>query len=159
MTLKNIPKIKAIALFFLSLVCLSYGVRYYYLSYIKYSDLEVKLIQIHSQMDKDLSQESLKEMGHFGAGLTIRNSYDLWSETSELNKLFTKYGVDHPDDMSGMIMETYIRSKKGVPFNLDRLIRLNQGFYKAKDKHKYMKKFEKEYYRYKHYSEKNNNEK
>ena len=100
-------------------------------------------------MEADLPEDALNRPKHFGAGLFIRNNYNLWSEKSELNKLFKKYGVDHPDDMSGLIMETYLRAKNGHPFKLDQLIKLNQGFYKSKDKKKYMKKLIKEYYIYK----------
>jgi len=89
--------------------------------------------------------DMLNKLDHFGAGLNIRNSYNLWSEDSETKKLFKKFGVEHPDDMSGIIMEMFLRAQKNIPFELHRLIELQAGCYKAEDKVKCLKRMEKEF--------------
>lgn len=125
--------------------------KYHYLNHIKYAGLENIIHRIHIEMRQDFSQETIEASEHFGIGLNIRNRYNLWSEESEIRKQFIKYGVHHPDDMSGIIMETYLRSQKGIPFRLHRLIDLYTGFYESEDIGKYLKKMEKELYTFKKY--------
>jgi hypothetical protein len=126
----------------------AYGLNYYYLNHVKYAELEGVLHQIHNDMNAEIPKESLKEMDHFGVGMGIRNGLNLWSEESEIRKIFKNHGVSHPDDMSGIIMETYLRAQKGIPFKLHRLIELQSGFYEAKDKTEYSKKLVKEFLTY-----------
>jgi len=78
--------------------------------------------------------------------MAIRNSYGLWKEDTKIRKDFKNAGVTHPDDMSGLLMETYIRSKKGVPFKLHRLISLQADVYKHNHDRKYLTKMVDEFY-------------
>jgi len=59
--------------------------------------------------------------------------------------------VTHPDDMSSLIMETYIRAKKRVPFKLHRLIKLQQAVYDSKNKQEPLKRLVNEFYIYEQY--------
>ncbi len=44
---------------------------------------------------------------HFGLGMWIRNNWGLWKHTSGLALFFDSVGVRHPDEMSGIILETF----------------------------------------------------
>jgi hypothetical protein len=48
---------------------------------------------------------------HFGLGLWIRNNWGLWSG-SRLQTYFKNKGFNHPDDMSGFILDTYYKYLK-----------------------------------------------
>ncbi|MBI5639792.1 MAG: hypothetical protein HZA17_05135 [Nitrospirae bacterium] len=126
---------------------------HYYINHIKYRELEQRLIQIHSEMRRDIPEESWGKMEHFGVGLSIRNYYNLWDEKSELRQLFEKNGVFHPDDMAALIMETFVRAQRGVHFRLHRLIQLQSDVYKAKDNQAYLMKMADEFLIYKNYKE------
>lgn len=69
------------------------------------------------ELDKQLSEINKKEMKaepnrdamiayHHGLGTWIRNNWGLW-RGSRLQKYFTDKGIEHPDDMSGVILEYY----------------------------------------------------
>jgi hypothetical protein len=66
------------------------------------------------QMLSDTLKQSLRhpdpEYGlarfHFSLGLWMRNNWQLWGG-SRLQQYFEKLGVNHPDDMSGIILRTY----------------------------------------------------
>lgn len=150
--MKNQTKYLAI-LSLLVIIGLLIGSKYHFdrNNQIKYANLEKEIRKIHQQMEADLPKESLEKAEHFGAGLSIRNSYNLWKKNTPVRNEFEKVGVTHPDDMSGIIMETYIREKRGVPFNLHRLTKLSSGFYEAKDKQEYLKKLANEFYIYEQY--------
>lgn len=55
---------------------------------------------------------------HFGLGMWIRNEWGLWSK-SRLAKWFNAQGVWHPDDMSGIILTSYLRHLHNKPIALD----------------------------------------
>lgn len=69
------------------------------------------------QLDKELPEVVRNEMKkldrrdemikyHHGLGTWIRNNWGLWGG-SRLQKYFTDRGVDHPDEMSGVILSFY----------------------------------------------------
>ena len=137
---------------FVMFISLMFGVRQYYLEHVKYAALETELKKIHRQMEADFPKDLIEKAQHFGIGISIRNTYGLWgSEQSPLKQELQIAGVTHPDDMSSIIMETYIRAKKGVPFKLYRLIKLQQAFYESKDKQEPLKKLADEFYIYEQY--------
>ncbi|UOQ53845.1 DUF6794 domain-containing protein [Hymenobacter cellulosivorans] len=49
---------------------------------------------------------------HFGLGLWMRNSWQLWGG-SRLQQYFEAKGVTHPDDMSGILLDTYSQYLNG----------------------------------------------
>ena len=55
---------------------------------------------------------------HFGLGMWIRNNWGLWGG-SRLAKWFNNIGINHPDDMSGIILHSYWRYLNSRPIELD----------------------------------------
>jgi len=66
---------------------------------------------------------------HFGAGLSIRNNWELWAGTSKLSKYFRDLGIYHPDDMSSIILISLHRKLNGVEIDLDSQIRYYKEFW------------------------------
>jgi hypothetical protein len=47
---------------------------------------------------------------HFGLGMLLRNEWSLWEKETILVKWFKEnYGVDHADDISGLILDCLYR--------------------------------------------------
>jgi hypothetical protein len=55
---------------------------------------------------------------HFGIGRWIRNEWRLSNE-SPLARHFSALGVDHPDDMSGIILRSFWRRLNGRPLEVE----------------------------------------
>jgi hypothetical protein len=55
---------------------------------------------------------------HFTAGLAMRNGWGLWTN-SPLAQHLKSFGIQHPDDMSGAILETLWCRLHGQPFRLE----------------------------------------
>ena len=55
---------------------------------------------------------------HFGLGMWLRNNWGLW-RGSILQTYFAGLGLDHPDDMSGVILDSFWRSLNGKPLDLE----------------------------------------
>jgi hypothetical protein len=115
----------------LVIACTLVAADYYYKNNFKYKELEERLVEIHAEMRADLPEQDWGKMEHFGLGMSIRNHYNLWDGDSDLNNLFKANGVFHPDTMSSIIMETFVRANKGVPFRLHKLILLQAEFYET----------------------------
>ena len=57
---------------------------------------------------------------HHGTGMGIRNAWKLWAEEkNSLVKYFNSIGIDHPDDMSSIILTSFHRQLNNVDINLD----------------------------------------
>ncbi len=54
---------------------------------------------------------------HMGLGISIRNSWGLWAG-GPLAKHMQELGFTHPDDMSGVILETFWCKRHGKDFRL-----------------------------------------
>jgi len=59
---------------------------------------------------------------HHTTGRKIRNDYDIWNKESELHKWFNSIGINHPDDMSGIILITFHRILNRKPVKLKKQI-------------------------------------
>ena len=66
---------------------------------------------------------------HHGLGTWLRNNWGLW-EGSRLSKWFNEKGIRHPDDMSGIIFDSFWRHLNGHPIRLDEQIKRYQGYWK-----------------------------
>ncbi len=55
---------------------------------------------------------------HHGLGMWMRNTWGLWGN-SELKKFFTKNGVEHPDDMSSIILTSYHQYLNNKPIDFE----------------------------------------
>jgi hypothetical protein len=73
-------------------------------------------------------QEFLGEY-HFGTGMSIRNNWKLWAGTSELSKYFRDLGINHPDDMSGIILRSLHRKLNEKPIELEKQIKYYQDYW------------------------------
>ena len=56
---------------------------------------------------------------HMGLGRNLRNNWGLWS-ASRLREYFLDLGVTHPDNMSGIILDSYHRYLNGKDIDLDK---------------------------------------
>ena len=66
---------------------------------------------------------------HFGLGMWMRNNWGLWSG-SRLAQYFNQIGIQHPDDMSGIILDSYWRKLHGKPIDLEGQVRYYQDYWK-----------------------------
>jgi len=95
---------------------------HYYKNNFEYNELENRLTEIHTEIDGQIPVDKLEVTDIFMAGIYIRNTYNLRDDNSELRALFIQNGVSHPDNMSTLILETFIRAKRDMPFQLHKLI-------------------------------------
>ncbi|MFC1610377.1 DUF6794 domain-containing protein [Myxococcota bacterium] len=65
---------------------------------------------------------------HFGLGMWMRNNWGLW-KGSRLARYFNGLGIRHPDDMSGIILESYMRRLKGEPIELEKQVAHYQEYW------------------------------
>lgn len=57
---------------------------------------------------------------HFGLGMDLRNMWGLWGGESTLKQwLKENLGVWHPDDMSGILLDSLWRTLHGFPLDLE----------------------------------------
>ncbi|MEO1054375.1 MAG: DUF6794 domain-containing protein [Bacteroidota bacterium] len=80
-----------------------------------------------------LSDEDFAGRSHFGLGLWMRNNWSLWGG-SRLSKYFNDLGIHHPDDMSGIILDSYHRQLTGKKIELKKQIKYYQGYWKEAEK-------------------------
>ena len=75
------------------------------------SDLGQLSLDNKSDFDEMISgtEDSFNAMCHFGIGMWIRNNWGLWKEEGPLYEYFKSIGINHPDDMSGIIFTTFYR--------------------------------------------------
>jgi len=73
---------------------------------------------------------------HHTLGRSMRNTWNLW-EDSVLHKWFKNRGIFHADDMSGIIMDSFVRHLKGEPIDFDGQVKFYQDYWeKMKSKPK-----------------------
>jgi hypothetical protein len=67
------------------------------------------------------SEQEFAGRVHMGFGMWMRNNWQLWGG-SRLSKYFNDLGVFHPDDMSGIILDSYHRYLTGKEIKLQKQI-------------------------------------
>ncbi len=67
---------------------------------------------------------------HRGLGTWLRNNWGLW-KGSRLSEYFHQLGIRHPDDMSGIIFDSYWRKLHGSPIELEDQVRHYQDYWKS----------------------------
>ena len=92
-----------------------------------------------TQLEKILSKETVVKMKngpekdmihyHHGLGMWLRNKWGLW-KGSRLSKWFNDKGIFQPDNMSGIILDSFWRHLNGKPLNPDEQIKHYQDFWK-----------------------------
>lgn len=65
---------------------------------------------------------------HFGLGLWMRNNWGLW-RGSHLSEYFNQLGVHHPDDMSGIILDSYWRKLHGRALDIEGQVRYYNDYW------------------------------
>lgn len=100
-------------------------------------DLEECFTQIDRILPDSIKQARLTQTEdqfssrmHMGLGLWIRNNWGLW-KGSRLSKYFNEKGINHPDDMSGIILDSYYRKKAGKEIKLEEQIIFYQNYWKV----------------------------
>lgn len=76
-----------------------------------------------------LQNETGMNQYHHGLGTWLRNNWALWAG-SRLSLYFNDLGIFHPDDMSGIILDSYYRYRHKLPINLDEQIKYYQDYWK-----------------------------
>ena len=71
---------------------------------VEFSDFEESMLKTESMFLKDT---------HQGLGTWIRNTWGLWAADSRLWRDLKERGLDHPDDMSNMILICFYRDYHG----------------------------------------------
>ena len=74
---------------------------------------------------------------HHTAGRIMRNKWKLWGD-SELEQWFQSIGIWHPDDMSSIILDSFVSLIRGEPINLEEQVKFYQDYWKRikeKEKH------------------------
>ncbi len=103
-------------------------------------DLEDCFKQIDSFWDdstkvevKQWKEDELSSRAHLGFGMWMRNNWQLWGG-SRLSKYFNDLGIYHPDDMSGIILDSYHRYLTGNDIKLEEQIKYYQDYWKKANK-------------------------
>jgi hypothetical protein len=68
---------------------------------------------------------------HFGLGLWLRNNWGLWSGSRLATYLHDSLGLRHPDDMSGLLLDTYWRSLNGRPLEVAREVAAYDAYWRV----------------------------
>lgn len=96
---------------------------------------------------KNLTENEFSGRLHLGFGMWMRNNWQLLGG-SRLSKYFNDKGVYHPDDMSGIILDSYLRNLNEHEIKLEEQIKYYQHYWeKSKTSEKERK--EKEFSEYK----------
>jgi len=66
---------------------------------------------------------------HFSLGLWMRNNWGLWGG-SRLAKWFNAQGINHPDDMSGIVLCSFWRHLNSKPIKLDEQVKYYKEYWK-----------------------------
>ena len=68
--------------------------------------LDTMLSAKNIQLIRSLPERDAMSQFHFGLGMWLRNNWGLWGG-SRLQQYFLQRGVEHPDNMSGILLEYY----------------------------------------------------
>ncbi|MDD2797923.1 MAG: hypothetical protein PHV20_04960 [Bacteroidales bacterium] len=98
-------------------------------------DLEDCFVQINSFWNdstkiqvKNWEEREFAGKVHLGFGMWMRNNWQLWGG-SRLSKYFNDLGIYHPDDMSGIILDSYHRHLNDKEIQLEEQIKYYQNYW------------------------------
>jgi len=100
------------------------------------TNLEESFIELekmlHPELVNEMRQGTEEDMirYHHGLGTWIRNNWGLWGG-SQLAKYFNSSGIYHPDDMSGIILDSFWRHMNGKPLAIEEKIQRSQAYWRA----------------------------
>lgn len=100
------------------------------------TDLDDALTRLDSLLGPDQaeqvrsmdSEDEFSASAHFGLEMWLRNNWGLWGG-SRLAAYFNEIGVYHPDDMSGIILDSYYRRLHGQPIRLEEQVAYYQAYW------------------------------
>jgi hypothetical protein len=111
-------------------------------------DLEDCFVQINSFWNdstkikvKNWEEKEFAGKVHFGFGMWMRNNWRLWGG-SRLSKYFNDLGVYHPDEMSGIILDSYHRHLNNKEIKLEEQIKYYQDYWENSKKEELSRKQE-----------------
>jgi len=102
------------------------------------NDCFVELKKIVSPEDLEKIKDEKEDdmvLYHGGLGMHLRNDWGLWAG-SRLSEWFNKQGIEHPDDMSGIILDSFWRHLNSQPVLLNAQVEYYQKFWKEQEKKK-----------------------
>jgi len=79
--------------------------------------------------------ESTMDLFHHSIGQWMRNNWGLWTG-SRLSKWFNERGIEHADDMSGIILTSFWRRLHDVPLDLANQIDFYQDYWEKQQPNK-----------------------
>jgi len=98
-----------------------------------------------SELDKLLTENNREQFGstlpsayHMSLGTNLRNRWGLWT-SSRLREYFLDLGVTHPDDMSSIILNSYLQYVNGNEVDMER--QLSRYYLKPRPKLKLPKDY------------------
>ena len=74
------------------------------------------------------TEDSAIALYHSTTGRWIRNNWGLWTD-GKLKQWFISNEITEPDDMSGIILRSFYRYKKGLDINLEEQFKHTIDFY------------------------------
>lgn len=92
---------------------------------------------IESMTDEEREAfSSIEERGlalfHLTIGSELRNAWSLWEKNTPLVLDFNRVGIQHPDDMSGILLSSAWRKLHKKPVGLKSQVRIYKNFWKKK---------------------------
>jgi len=97
-----------------------------------------QLTTIHHDTTKQqiiaMTEREFISNSHFGVGMWIRNNWGLWGG-GQLADYFNSLGIQHPDDMSSIILTCYYRQLTNKEWELEKQVAFYQAYWKATTDH------------------------
>jgi hypothetical protein len=94
----------------------------------------IALISMLSQEERmkyrEMREEEFVASTHMYIGMWLRNNWGLWQD-SALRRWFIAIGIEHPDDMSGIILTSFHRRLRVEPIYLEEQIKYYQEYWRA----------------------------
>jgi len=107
---------------------------------LNFSSSPDNLTECFAELKKRLPQEELDRIGrisekdmvlyHSNLGRTLRNKWGLWTG-SRLQTFFFDLGLQHADDMSGVILDSFWRHIHNKPILLEKQVARYQKYWKG----------------------------
>lgn len=91
--------------------------------------LDILLSNEDKEFFKQNTENEVITRTHHTLGRKIRNDWGLWDSNSILYKHIKNMGLEHPDDMSGLIIKSYYRIKNNLPLNIEINIKKCQKYW------------------------------
>jgi len=95
-------------------------------------NLEEAMDKLESLPGVEEFKESDPSKYHHVMGQQIRNSWGFWTKEGPLYKQMLELGLEHPDDMSGLVLQTLHNKLNGKPLNIINQVAEYVAFWKEK---------------------------